>query len=204
MLTLQTQSESTPGTWPPNAADRRVHRQRRGAVRRDRALTERNRRHSASASERHAARACATWPESAGGGSRHGTATPGAGFRRRCPGRGPARDRAQGTSRPDLLRAGDPARRLPACPRSGRARRAAAICRPDRTVRSTNVSATTRTVSTGYYEPFAPDPRFDVEVGRHWVKEGGGVLAVDPPCSVPDDRAVRASGLGRAGSGYLG
>jgi hypothetical protein len=32
----------------------------------------------------------------------------------------------------------------------------------------------------GYYEPFAPDPRFK-QSNRAWVKEGGGLLAVDSP-----------------------
>lgn len=32
-----------------------------------------------------------------------------------------------------------------------------------------------------FYEPFAPDPRVGVDPGRHWIKSGGGVLAVDAP-----------------------
>jgi hypothetical protein len=33
----------------------------------------------------------------------------------------------------------------------------------------------------GYYAEFEPDPRYGDEVGRHWIRNGGGVLAVDSP-----------------------
>ncbi len=33
----------------------------------------------------------------------------------------------------------------------------------------------------GYYSEFNPDPRFGAQLARPWIKEGGGVLAVDSP-----------------------
>ncbi len=33
----------------------------------------------------------------------------------------------------------------------------------------------------GYYAEFEPDPRHGEHLGRHWIKSGGGVLAVDSP-----------------------
>jgi hypothetical protein len=37
------------------------------------------------------------------------------------------------------------------------------------------------TAAEGYYEEFHPDPRFATPMPRGWMKEGGGVLAVDSP-----------------------
>lgn len=34
---------------------------------------------------------------------------------------------------------------------------------------------------SGYYAEFGPDPRRGTHLGRHWIKNGGGVLAVDSP-----------------------
>jgi len=56
----------------------------------------------------------------------------------------------------------------------------------------------------GYYEPFHPDSRFDPPL-RAWVKEGGGLLAVDSPALAFEMLEM----FGRAGlrdlvGGYLG
>ena len=56
-----------------------------------------------------------------------------------------------------------------------------------------------------YYEPFAPDPRLGVEVGRHWIKNGGGVLAVDAPVlSFELFELFARSGLAELVQAYLG
>ncbi len=57
----------------------------------------------------------------------------------------------------------------------------------------------------GYYEEFDPDPRFNAELGRSWVKEGGGVLASDSPMlSYEMMEMFRASGVSLLASAYLG
>jgi hypothetical protein len=56
-----------------------------------------------------------------------------------------------------------------------------------------------------YYQPFAPDPRLGVEVGRHWIKNGGGVLAVDAPSlSFELFELFARSGLADLVAAYLG
>ena len=56
-----------------------------------------------------------------------------------------------------------------------------------------------------FYEPFAPDPRVGVDPGRHWIKSGGGVLAVDAPrlCCEMFEMFSRV-GLPDLVAGYLG
>ncbi len=57
----------------------------------------------------------------------------------------------------------------------------------------------------GYYEEFTPDPRFNAELGRSWVKEGGGVLASDSPMlSFEMMEMFRAAGVPKLVAAYLG
>ncbi len=35
--------------------------------------------------------------------------------------------------------------------------------------------------AAGYYDEFTPDPRYGSQLARPWIKEGGGVLAIDAP-----------------------
>ena len=55
------------------------------------------------------------------------------------------------------------------------------------------------------YTEFSPDPSFGEELARPWIKEGGGVLAVDSP-SLSFDVAelFRAAGIPELVAGYLG
>ena len=56
-----------------------------------------------------------------------------------------------------------------------------------------------------YYLPFEPDPRRGVRLMREWIKEGGGVLAVDSPrLSYEMGEMYRAAGLPELVGGYLG
>jgi hypothetical protein len=56
----------------------------------------------------------------------------------------------------------------------------------------------------GYYEPFTPDPRFE-QSNRAWVKEGGGLLAVDTPIlSFEMLEMFRQAGLRDLVGDYLG
>jgi hypothetical protein len=62
-----------------------------------------------------------------------------------------------------------------------------------------------RSFNDGYYVPFQPDPRHGVRLLREWIKEGGGVLAVDSPrLSFQMGEMYRAAGLPELISGYLG
>ena len=57
----------------------------------------------------------------------------------------------------------------------------------------------------GYYEEFAPHPRFGAIAERPWIKEGGGVLAADSPLlSFEMMELFRAAGVPRLVAGYLG
>jgi hypothetical protein len=57
----------------------------------------------------------------------------------------------------------------------------------------------------GYYEEFAPHPRFGAIAERPWIKEGGGVLAADSPLlSFEMLELFRAAGVPRLVAGYLG
>ena len=61
-----------------------------------------------------------------------------------------------------------------------------------------------RAPAAGYYEEFAPEAPFEVAV-RPWIKEGGGILAVDSPklaCRMLD--LFEGAGLPRLVEGYLG
>jgi hypothetical protein len=56
-----------------------------------------------------------------------------------------------------------------------------------------------------FYEPFAHDSRMGVEVGRHWIKNGGGVLAADAPMlSFEMLEMLTAAGLPGLVAEYLG
>jgi hypothetical protein len=56
----------------------------------------------------------------------------------------------------------------------------------------------------GYYEPFTPDPRFK-QSNRAWVKEGGGLLAVDTPMLAFEMLEMfRQAGLRELVGDYLG
>jgi len=60
-------------------------------------------------------------------------------------------------------------------------------------------------VAEGYYEEFGPDPRFNQDIGRPWVKEGGGLLASDSPMlSFEMIDMFRSAGMPRLASAYLG
>ena len=56
-----------------------------------------------------------------------------------------------------------------------------------------------------YYVPFEHDPSRGVRLLREWIKEGGGVLAVDSPLvSFQLGEALREAGLPALVEGYLG
>jgi hypothetical protein len=57
----------------------------------------------------------------------------------------------------------------------------------------------------GLYEEFVPHPRFNSPLGRHWIKEGGGVLAADSPAVAFEMLELfRAADLAPLVDGYLG
>ncbi len=57
----------------------------------------------------------------------------------------------------------------------------------------------------GYYTEFAPDPRVGIELARPWIKEGGGVLAVDAPMlNFQMMELFAAAGLPELVGDYLG
>jgi hypothetical protein len=57
----------------------------------------------------------------------------------------------------------------------------------------------------GYYEEFAPHPRFGAIAERPWIKEGGGVLAADSPLlSFEMLELFRSAGVPELVEGYLG
>ena len=56
-----------------------------------------------------------------------------------------------------------------------------------------------------WYDPFVPGPGFPPDLGRGWVREGGGILAVDSPPTLYDlVESMRESGVVAVVSGYLG
>jgi Phytanoyl-CoA dioxygenase (PhyH) len=60
-------------------------------------------------------------------------------------------------------------------------------------------------VEEGYYEEFHPHARFGEVEGRHWIKEGGGVLAADSPMLFYEMcELFRAAGVPGLVEGYLG
>ena len=57
----------------------------------------------------------------------------------------------------------------------------------------------------GWYEEFEPDPRFNPIDNRPWIKEGGGVLAIDSPLLSFEMRELFVSaGITELVAGYLG
>jgi hypothetical protein len=57
----------------------------------------------------------------------------------------------------------------------------------------------------GWYEEFELNPRFGQVMGRHWIKEGGGVLAADSPVLAFEMAELfAAAGLPELVAGYLG
>ena len=57
----------------------------------------------------------------------------------------------------------------------------------------------------GYYCEYTPDRRYGEELARPWIKQGGGVLAVDSPLlSFEMTEMFRAAGLPALVEGYLG
>jgi hypothetical protein len=57
----------------------------------------------------------------------------------------------------------------------------------------------------GYYAEFEPDPRYGDQLARPWIKEGGGVLAVDAPMlSFEMLEMFRRAGVLSLAEGYLG
>jgi hypothetical protein len=62
-----------------------------------------------------------------------------------------------------------------------------------------------RSFDQRYYVPFEHDPRRGVRLLREWIKEGGGVLAVDSPMiSFQLGEALGEAGLPEVVEGYLG
>ncbi|MDQ6817502.1 MAG: phytanoyl-CoA dioxygenase family protein [Actinomycetota bacterium] len=60
-------------------------------------------------------------------------------------------------------------------------------------------------VTDGYYAELGPHPRFNPDVGRPWVKEGGGVLASDSPMlSFELGELFESAGIRWLASTYLG
>jgi hypothetical protein len=59
--------------------------------------------------------------------------------------------------------------------------------------------------AAGWYEEFAPHPRFGAVNERPWIKEGGGVLAIDSPVlSFEMLELFESAGVPRLVAGYLG
>src|SRR4051794_41120676 len=59
--------------------------------------------------------------------------------------------------------------------------------------------------AAGWYEEFTPSPRFGAVAERPWIKEGGGVLAIDSPTlSFEMLELFAAAGVPRLVAGYLG
>ena len=57
----------------------------------------------------------------------------------------------------------------------------------------------------GYYEEFSPEARYDGMTSRSWIKEGGGVLAVDSPLlSFEMIEMFERAGIQELVEGYLG
>jgi hypothetical protein len=57
----------------------------------------------------------------------------------------------------------------------------------------------------GWYEEFEPDPRFNPIDNRSWIKEGGGVLAIDSPkLSFEMLELFESAGIPELVAGYLG
>ena len=83
---------------------------------------------------------------------------------------------------------GDPARRLHPRPRARRSRRGAALRATRSTVRSWSARRFVggQPAAEGYYEEFLPGtPEYEEALTvRPWIREGGGVLAVDSPDAV--------------------
>jgi hypothetical protein len=62
-----------------------------------------------------------------------------------------------------------------------------------------------RTHDDGYYTEYTPDPRYGEELARPWIKQGGGVLAVDSPLlSFEMTEMFRDAGMPALVEGYLG
>jgi hypothetical protein len=62
-----------------------------------------------------------------------------------------------------------------------------------------------RPSAEGFYDEFSPDPRFGPQLARPWIKEGGGVLAVDAPrLNFEMMEMFRRAGLPELVEGYLG
>ncbi len=60
-------------------------------------------------------------------------------------------------------------------------------------------------IADGYYEEFNPHSRFNPQMGRGWVKEGGGLLASDSPrLSFEMTEMFRAARVPELASAYLG
>lgn len=60
-------------------------------------------------------------------------------------------------------------------------------------------------MAKGYYDEFGPHSRFKSDVGRPWVKEGGGVLASDSPMlSFEMVDLFNQAGIAELASAYLG
>jgi hypothetical protein len=59
--------------------------------------------------------------------------------------------------------------------------------------------------AAGWYEEFSPHPRFGAVNERPWIKEGGGVLAIDSPMlSFEMLELFESAGVPRLVAGYLG
>lgn len=62
-----------------------------------------------------------------------------------------------------------------------------------------------RRFDEGLYAEFEPDPRYEEPIARHWIKSGGGLLAVDSPAlSSTLLELFRAAGLPSLAESYLG
>lgn len=62
-----------------------------------------------------------------------------------------------------------------------------------------------RNAAEGYYEEFAPEPRYGPVVGRGWIEQGGGLLAADAPkVSFEMVQMFRAAGIPGLVGEYLG
>ena len=76
----------------------------------------------------------------------------------------------------------------------------------DRTFAERELAITHQPHAEGYYEPYTPEPPYEIEDGtRVWIRQGGGVLAIDSPMLAFEMfELFRSANLGELVGGYLG
>ena len=102
--------------------------------------------------------------------------------RRRASGRPAARVLPEDLT-PELVRAAFLRDGCCVRPRPGAARAGDRVCAPDRPLLRASASSTTQgqPYDASFYDEFKPHAQVGEDLGRPWIKEGGGVLGVDSP-----------------------